>query len=447
MAATKSLPRAWRGDLLSGPHPLFEARSKLASGGPAGASGLAGSTTETEPAAKSIRVLAFLEAAWLTGPAKNLIGFARQVGPARGATPRAEVAIVLFRRGAGEKADPVVDACHAAGVPVHVIRERFAFDLSLLRSIRELVAAVNPDIVQTHAVKSHFLIRMTAARRNRKWLAFHHGYTWPDLKVRLYNQLDRFSLPAADHVVTLCQPFAAELQGRGVPRGRITVQHNSVAPFVPCSDAQAMELRRSLAIPPAAPVLLTVGRLSREKGHRDLVTAAARLRRGHPARAFRLLVVGDGPERTALQQAVKAAGIADTVIFAGHQAQMVPYYSIADLVVLPSHSEGSPNCLLEAMAAGLAVVATKVGGVPEVAADGHSSLLVDRNQPAMLAEAIARLLDDEPLRRRLGDAARVRAADFTLGAYCDSLLQVYRRVLGWTPIGENLTADSTEVRS
>jgi len=126
---------------------------------------------------------------------------------------------------------------------------------------------------------------------------------------------------------------------------------------------------------------------------------------------------------------------------------MVPYYSIADLVVLPSHSEGSPNCLLEAMAAGLAVVATKVGGVPEVAADGHSSLLVDRNHPAMLAEAIDRLLNDEPLRRRLGDAARVRAADFTLGAYCDSLLQVYLRVLGLPAMPASLNPGRTEVRS
>jgi glycosyltransferase involved in cell wall biosynthesis len=322
--------------------------------------------------------------------------------------------------------------CENAGLQLHAITEHCAFDPTILPAMRGLIKEHKPDIIQTHGVKSHFLIRLLSAHRQYRWIAFQHGYTWPNVKVRLYNQLDRLSLPAADHVVTVCLPFASALRQLGVPSERISIRHNSVRPFVPSPGEQAMQLRKTLAIPPGTPVLLTVGRLSREKGHRDLIEALAVIRRKDHGRGrqFYLVVVGDGPELDSLMQLASVLGIADRVSFAGHQSDVATYYTMADIVVLPSHTEGSPNVLLEAMAAGLPVVATTVGGVPEIAEDNCNALLVQSRNSGALAAAIDRLLDDESLRRRLGNSARTRTWDFTPEAYRDSMIGTYLKVLG-----------------
>src|SRR5262249_9790761 len=153
----------------------------------------------------------------------------------------------------------------------------------------------DPDIVQTHGVKSHFLIWLTRAYRNRRWIAFHHGYTWTDLKMRIYNQFDRISLPAAHQIVTVCRPFANAIQEMGIPHERIVIQHNSVTPFSAIPEERVLTLKQTHAIPNDAIVVLTVGRLSREKGHVDLVRAAAAFRKQSDVYKIRLVIVGDGP--------------------------------------------------------------------------------------------------------------------------------------------------------
>lgn len=381
--------------------------------------------------ARPIQVLAFMEASWVSGPAKNIISFATRSLEHRDSSLRpVEVTIATFERGRPSTPNAFIAGCRQKGLRVHPIPERFAFDPAILLAIPRLIAALNPDIVQTHNVKSHFLMYLTAARRTCPWIAFHHGYTRTKLRMRLYNQLNRLSLPAADHVVTVCQPFAASIKKLGVPAERITIQHNSVAGFCPAPDHHVSQLRKALEIPSCTTVLLTVGRLSREKGHCDLIEAVARVHRTHPSCPFRLVVVGDGPELSTLKQLAVTLGVSNYVIFAGHQSNVNAYYTIADIAVLPSHSEGSPNALLEAMAAGLPIIATAVGGIPEIATPGKSALLVRSKDPGGLAAAICSLLNDGVLRRRLGESARARAMDFATIAYCDSMLSFYGRVLG-----------------
>jgi glycosyltransferase involved in cell wall biosynthesis len=141
---------------------------------------------------------------------------------------------------------------------------------------------------------------------------------------------------------------------------------------------------------------------------------------------MKLVFVGDGPEREPLADLVGKLGISRHVIFAGHRQDVRPFYSIAMLLTLPSHTEGSPNVVLEAMAAGVPVAATAVGGVPEILTDGVTGLVVPPNDVLSMAEAIRRLLGDGALRDRLARAARVRIEEsFTPEAYSDSLLRIY----------------------
>ena len=376
-----------------------------------------------------LRVLALVEATTVTGPAKNLIRFCEmvQTDPAAGLA----ISIAAFHRQApaGSESNAFLDAVRAAGIELDVIPERGRFDPSVLPVLREIVARRRPDIIQTHAPKSHFLVRWMGLQRSRGWIAFHHGDTAEDLKMRLYTQLDRWSLRAAHRSVTVCEPFGDLLIGRGVRRERLQIVPNAMAaaPLVAKEDVSA--LRDRLALSPDARVILSVGRLSTEKGHADLLAAVRLLLRNRPQLAIKLILVGDGVERPTLERAAAAPDLASSIIFAGHCLNVWPYYSLADVFALPSHSEGSPNALLEAMAAGVPIVACKVGGVPETVEDGSSALLVPPANPAAMASALARVLEDPALAARLASNGSERLLTrFSPEARYRALLDIYRSV-------------------
>ena len=131
----------------------------------------------------------------------------------------------------------------------------------------------------------------------------------------------------------------------------------------------------------------------------------AELRRIDPDFPIRLVIAGDGPERLAIVEAVRRAGLTGSVTLLGHISDLSGYYAAADVVAISSLSEGSPNVLLEAMAASVPVVATRVGGIPEIVSDGESALLVAPNDPAAMAAAAHRLLSDRKLAAVLTSSA------------------------------------------
>lgn len=387
----------------------------------------------------TIKLLALVEATTVTGPAKNLISFcqrARSREPLAEGFPRVEATLVTFERdprGDTERRrdtpNPFVAAALDAGIEVEVIRERYRFDTRVISQLRRVVERRAPDIVQTHMIKSHFLVRLAGLGRRLPWVAYHHGYTTTDFKMRLYNGFNRFSLPSATRVVTVCGPFAEQLAREGVRREKISVLHNSVKATAPACDDKVAALKKSLGLNDGERVLLAVGRLSREKGHADLVKALGVLRRLDPDLIFKLVVVGEGPERARVEEAARGLGLSGRIVFAGHAKDVRPFYALADLLALPSHSEGSPNVLLEAMAAGLPVAATSVGGVPEIANDGETALLVPARDADAMAAALKRLLDDATLARTMAARAKEHVlARFSPEAYTRSLVRIYNEL-------------------
>lgn len=143
---------------------------------------------------------------------------------------------------------------------------------------------------------------------------------------------------------------------------------------------------------------------------------------------MKLLVVGDGPELKALEATCHDLNLADRVSFLGQQEDVSCYYAIADVFVLPSHSEGSPNVLLEAMDAGVPIVATLVGGIPEIVTNDQDALLVESHDVAGMAAAMVRLLSDEELCTRLTAAARTVLERHTPEIYFKNIMSVLREV-------------------
>jgi len=348
---------------------------------------------------KPIRLLAIIEASSITGPAKNLLDFAR-----RAAGQNVSTTIATFTRGAAENqfTRAVVEAATLfPGIALRTIPERGPFDADTLRLLRELRAEAQPDIIQTHAVKSHFLVRAAGLPGLAPWVAFHHGYTWPTLKARAYNQLDRWSLRAANRIVTVSVPFRDQLAAFGVPLNRIEIVHNAIPTdwgAAACGAGAAARLRAETGIPADRKVILIVGRLSREKDHLTLLEAVNRLR---GQLTPHLVIVGEGPEKPRIDERIRQLDLGGLVTFTGHQASAEPWYGIADAAVLSSLSEGSPNALLEAMATKVPVVATAVGGVPEIVTDEESALLVSPGDPVAMSAALSRVLTDSDLRSRL----------------------------------------------
>lgn len=356
------------------------------------------------------RVMAFMEALTVTGPAKNLISFARH---ARTLSPAIEHCIVTFRRPGQPASDPFLEAAAATGIAVHILQESGPADPRLPFAIGKLIRQTNPTFVQTHNVKSSFLVSCTGLTRRYPWLAFHHGYTQVSRKQRMYDLLDRWSLPRAHRVVAVTKAFRPELQAAGVREEQIRIAGNAIA-----LPAQSVVLQPW----PAEPLILSVGRLAREKGHADLLSA---LEEVQPP--CRLLFVGDGPERPELLAGARR--LRQPVDFAGQVNDVWPYYAQAQVFVLPSWSEGAPNALLEAMGAGLPIVATDVGGVSEIVERDREALLVPPREPKALAAALVRVLSDPQLAARLGAAARRRAElDFGELARAQKLLSIYEEL-------------------
>ena len=382
-----------------------------------------------------MKILSIIEATTVTGPAKNLLNFCRLMRSpefCRDGLPQIEVSIVTFDRVAGNgdaTANAFVAAARDSGITVDVITERFRFDRAVIKQLRDIVARRAPDVIQTHMIKSHFLVKLSGLRKQYPWIAYHHGYTSTDLKMQFYNQLNRWSLPSADLVIAVCGEFAKQLTASGVQKDRIRVRHNSVKPPRIISSDEKLSLRERFGIAGDEKVLLAVGRLSREKGHADLIESIALLRTAEPDLKFRLVIVGEGPEQANLTRAVRERNLESHVVFVGHVGDVAPFYAIADVLALPSHSEGSPNVLLEAMAAGLPVVATTVGGVPEIATSEVNALLVPACDPSAFAEALRRALTEVNLARTLKSKAISRASELSPESHAQSLIQIYAELV------------------
>ncbi|HEY0070535.1 MAG TPA: glycosyltransferase [Chloroflexia bacterium] len=240
----------------------------------------------------------------------------------------------------------------------------------------------------------------------------------------LYRLTDRILVPsqASKQLV---------MQMEGIPARYLDVTYNGVdiSQFKP--GAEAATVRRELGLGPEDVVIGTVGRLTADKGGQDdLIWAANELRLSHPN--ARLLIIGDGPLRPDLEKYATELGMLDSgaALFTGTRNDIAHLLGAMDVFVLPSHKEALPVAVLEAMAMCLPVVATRVGGLPEVVQDGSTGLLVEPGDRPALRDALARLLSDRELAHRLGASGQARVhAHFTVDKMVEHVEELYERLM------------------
>ena len=295
-----------------------------------------------------------------------------------------------------------IDEARRLGLNLMLLNQRATIDPGLIARARRIIKDHEIDVVQTHGHKPNILGFFLSFIARKPWVAFAHGYIHGSRKTELYNRLDRMVLPWADRVVAVAGSMKTLLLKSGVRRDKIRLIYNAIEPAPPTRTSPA-ELRQAHGLTTEHVVAGAIGRLSPEKGHLTLFEAMRSVASAVPT--ARLLVVGDGPDRTMLQEYCRAHGLQDRVIFTGYQENISDYYGILDLLVLPSLTEGLPNTVLEAMSFGIPVLATSVGGVPEII-EGDNGVMVPPQDPAALAQQLIRLLENQELRRTIGANGR-----------------------------------------
>jgi glycosyltransferase involved in cell wall biosynthesis len=214
------------------------------------------------------------------------------------------------------------------------------------------------------------------------------------------------------------------------PNKLITIQNGiNVERFsISLSPEAEQSLRQALGVEPDSLIILTVARLHPQKGHKYLIEAIPHILRDFPQARF--LFVGEGELHEELTRQVKKANLSEYVHFLGVRQDVPQLLAISDLFVLPSLWEGLPNSVLEAMAAGVPVIATNVDGTPEIINDGDVGILVQPADPSELEQAICRLLKDKPLRVSIAKSARERVErKFSRDANTTAFIGLYQRLL------------------
>ena len=310
--------------------------------------------------------------------------------------------------------------------PVNLIHDWCALD-ELTKEIR----ATHPDIVHTHTSKAGFLGRL-AARRAGVPRIIHtphghifHGY-YGRATTRLFVALERLAARWTEHIVVLTGAEASQHMALGIgrPEQFVTIPSGvDLAEARRAAPARA-EIRRSLGLSARTPLLGIVSRLVSIKGITHLLSAMPDVLRRFPD--TQLAVAGEGEERAALEQQVRDINIAPHVHFLGFRADVAAVTAALDVFVLPSLNEGLGKVLVLAMALGVPVVATRVGGVPEVVEDGRQGLLVPPANPTALAGAITAILEDGERASCMGAAGRLRAECFSAEVMLERHLQLYR---------------------
>ncbi len=333
----------------------------------------------------------------------------------------------------------LIEATEAEGIPVHIVPDLIREvhpkrDLLALVQLVRLYRELEVDIVHTHTSKAGILGRL-AGRLARVPVVIHtvHGFAFqaniPRWQRQLYLTLERLAGRWCDGLIFISTPLMKEAGrlGIGDPRTYAYIPSGiDLDAFYNGARNGARQLRRQqLGLHDSVPVIGTVTRLVKDKGLDLLLRAAARLKqKGY---AFQLVWVGDGPLRGELEAMAQNLGVADRLFITGMCTDVPSWLGCFDLFVLPTLWEGMGRVFLEAQAAGIPVIGTKVGGVPDVVRDGVTGFLLPPGDVEALTDTIERLLTNPDLRRQMGIAATQFVADqsFSVQFMVRKIEQVY----------------------
>jgi starch synthase (maltosyl-transferring) len=309
-----------------------------------------------------------------------------------------------------------------AGIPTAACGARGVWDLRTLWRLRRQVREHAPDLVHALLFHANIACRFAGVPRDRLIC---------EIQTVEIERNWHLAVEHLTHARCRCvignSPSVIDHLARcgGVPRDRLVLVRGGIDPE-PIQAAESAD-PRTLGLEPALPIVLWTGRLDPVKGLEDLIAAAAAVNRSRPVH---LVLAGEGPDRPRLERLVGESGAADRIHLIGRRDDVPSLLAMADVFAFPSRTEGLPNALLEAMAAGLPIVATNVPGNSDLIKDGCNGLLVKAGDTSGLADCLVKLLANKSLAHRLGqEAARTVIESFHVRDTYRSYLDLYASVV------------------
>ena len=367
-----------------------------------------------------MNVVHLMASPFVGGPERQVLGLARALPPGYRTT-----FLSFAERGL---ARPLLDLARQQGFESVELRENFPRLHRAAAEIAGHLKRLRADVLCTSCYKPDLVGWLAARKAGVPVVAIAHGWTGATRRVKVYETLDAFLMRWFGAVACVSEAVAARVRRAGVPARKVVIIRNALdtTPYdEPFPDARA-NVELFFSAPPRR-IVGAVGRLSPEKGFDVLIDAAAIVLRQIDDVGF--VLFGDGPLRAELEARVRAKGLEGRFVLAGFRNDLERHLPGLDLVASSSHTEGLPVALLEAQAAGVAVVATAVGGTPEAVLDGRTGLLVPPADPGALAASISSALADDERRQQMGRLGRQRVRDeFTFAAQAARYAELFERL-------------------
>jgi glycosyltransferase involved in cell wall biosynthesis len=350
------------------------------------------------------------------GPERQMLGLARALNGGCNST------FLSFAEGG--RCRPFLDEVERQGFKSSSLEHDTPHLWNSSRDLTRYLRDARADVLLCNGYKANLVGRVAARSAGVPAVAVSRGWTGENLKVRCYETLDRINLRWMDRVVCVSEAQARKVRLAGVPERRIQVIRNAIRTERFAEPDPTFRTRLLSLFPnPPRRVVGAAGRLSPEKGFGVLIESARRVLHEEPSTG--IVLFGEGPLRSSLERQIESAGLTGRFVLAGFRADLDRYIPWLDVMTLPSFTEGLPNVVLEACAAGVPVVATAVGGTPEVIEDGDNGYLTSPGDPHSLASCLLAALESDDARHGMGQRGQQRVREeFTFEAQA----QQYRRL-------------------
>jgi glycosyltransferase involved in cell wall biosynthesis len=335
--------------------------------------------------------------------------------------------VISFRENGG--CEPLIRELNQAGFNGIVLEHDMPHLVAAYKDLVRFFHCEKTNLVCAHGHKSRLLGWLAARRVGIPIVGVSHGWTWQDWKTSLYEHLDQWVHRRMDKVVCVSQGQAGKVARTGTPENRITVIRNAINPsrFHETPDSGYRQQLRNFFETPPKWIIGAAGRLSPEKGY-DILAEAVRLVVAEaPELSFGIVLFGEGFLRESLQTQIDHAKLTNRFKMVGFTSELDKFLPYFDLFVQSSRTEGFPCVNLEAMAAGVAVLATAVGGVPEQIISGETGLLVPPDDPTALANGLRQLIENEPLRRLFAEQGKHKTlTEFTCQKQAEQYWELFQ---------------------
>jgi glycosyltransferase involved in cell wall biosynthesis len=312
-------------------------------------------------------------------------------------------------------------------IQTHTFDVKNAYDTRAIRLLKNYLIENKIDILCTHDYRSSFIGWRASSNANAKWIVFSRGWTRENLKVRVYQILDKLIIRFADLIVGVSHSQKEKLSRLLISNDKLAVVHNAVDADE-FKDIEPIDLRQRFGFSESSIICICGGRFSEEKGQKFMVEAASMATEFN--NNLRFILFGDGPDLPSIRKLIKRLDLEEYVFCPGFEKNFSGCLKGADILVNPSLSEGLPNIVLEAMAMKIPIIATDVGGVSELIENEKSGLIVGPGDPKAIAGAVRKLVEQpDAIPQIVDNGYKSVINNFSFEKQYETLTDIYKNVL------------------